>query len=237
MVASYLIRGEVDTLVKFNEVVFWVSFIPVIFVLLFAFYQGDFTNLLPVLQNKPSSYVTATWATINRFKGTEIIFLLLPFMKKKNKTSKILFNSLFFIGIFYILVVILSVTMFSAEQVKLMLWPGITMIKSIDIPGTFIERWEGIIMAIWTLFFFTTFTNIYYFSADILKNMVHIEDIKISSLLIMPFVYIIALYPENVVEVIDVGKILMPILFIINMVVIPIILFLISKSKLSKRKG
>lgn len=52
----------------------------------------------------------------------------------------------------------------------------------------------------------------------------------------MPFVYIIALYPENVVEVIDVGKNLMPILFIINMVVIPIILFLISKSKLSKRK-
>ncbi|MCS4463752.1 hypothetical protein JTT01_04195 [Clostridium botulinum] len=66
--------------------------------------------------------------------------------------------------------------------------------------------------------------------------MLHIEDIKISSLFIMPFVYIIALYPENVVEVIDVGKNLMPILFIINMVVIPIILFLISKSKLSKRK-
>lgn len=98
--ASYLIRGEVDTLVKFNEVVFWFSFIPVIFVLLFAFYQGDFTNLLPVLQNKPSSYITATWATINRFKGIEIIFLLLPFMKK-NKTSKILFNSLFLSGFLY----------------------------------------------------------------------------------------------------------------------------------------
>ncbi|MCW6111464.1 GerAB/ArcD/ProY family transporter [Clostridium sporogenes] len=236
IVANYLIRGEVDTLVKFNEVVFWVSFIPVIFVLLFAFYQGDFTNLLPVLQNKRSNYITATWVTINRFKGIEIIFLLLPFMKKKNKTSKILFNSLFFIGIFYILVVILSVAMFSTEQVKLMLWPGITMIKSINIPGTFIERWEGIIMAIWVLFFFTTFTNLYYFSADILKDMLHIEDIKISSLLIIPFVYIIALYPENVAEVIDIGRNLMPILFIINMVVIPIILLLISKFKLSKRK-
>ncbi|MCS4468869.1 spore germination protein [Clostridium botulinum] len=88
IVASYLIRGEVDTLVKFNEVVFWFSFIPVIFVLLFAFYQGDFTNLLPVLQNKPSSYITATWATINRFKGIEIIFLLLPFMKKRIKHQK-----------------------------------------------------------------------------------------------------------------------------------------------------
>lgn len=79
-----------DTLVKFNEVVFWVSFIPVIFVLLFAFYQGDFTNLLPVLQNKPSNYITATWVTINRFKGIEIIFLVLPFMKKRIKHQNII---------------------------------------------------------------------------------------------------------------------------------------------------
>lgn len=88
IVASYLIRGEVDTLVKFNEVVFWVSFIPVIFVLIFAFYQGDFTNLLPVFENKPTNYIKATWTTINRFKGIEIIFLLLPFMKKRIKLPK-----------------------------------------------------------------------------------------------------------------------------------------------------
>ncbi|EKS4343317.1 spore gernimation protein [Clostridium sporogenes] len=237
IVASYLIRGEVDTLVKFNEVAFWVSFIPVIFILIFAFYQGDFTNLLPVFENKPTNYIKATWTTINRFKGIEIIFLLLPFMKKKNKTPKVLFNSLFFIGVFYIFIVILSIIMFSTEQVKVMLWPGITMIKSIDIPGTFVERWEGIIMAVWVLFFFTTFTNTYYFSADVLKDILHIEDIKISSLLIVPFIYIIALYPENVAEVMSVEKSLMSILFIINIVVIPIILFAISKFKLSKRKG
>lgn len=100
IVASYLIRGEVDTLVKFNEVVFWFSFIPVIFVLLFAFYQGDFTNLLPVLQNKPSSYITATWATINRFKGIEIIFLLLPFMKKRIKHQKYYLTAYFLSGFF-----------------------------------------------------------------------------------------------------------------------------------------
>ncbi|MCS4524457.1 GerAB/ArcD/ProY family transporter [Clostridium botulinum] len=52
--------------------------------------SGDFTNLLPVLQNKPSSYITATWATINRFKGIEIIFLLLPFMKKRIKHQNII---------------------------------------------------------------------------------------------------------------------------------------------------
>ncbi len=117
-----------------------------------------------------------------------------------------------------------------------MLWPGITIIKSIDIPGTFIERWEGIIMAIWVLFFFTTFTNLYYFSADVLKDMLHIKDIKISALLIIPLIYVIALYPENIAEVIDMSRNLMPILFIINVVIIPIILFLISKFRLSKGK-
>ncbi len=101
IVANYLIRGEMDTLVKFNEVVFWVSFIPVIFVLLFAFYQGDFTNLLPVLQNKPSNYITATWVTINRFKGIEIIFLVLPFMKKRIKHQKYYLTA-YFLSEFFI---------------------------------------------------------------------------------------------------------------------------------------
>ncbi|MCR1935613.1 GerAB/ArcD/ProY family transporter [Clostridium tepidum] len=235
LVTGYLIRGEVDTLVKFNEVAFWVSFIPVIFVLMFAFYQGDFTNLLPVLQAKPANYINAIWSTINRFKGIEIIFLLLPFMKKKNKTPKVLVSSLFFVGVFYIFIVILSITMFSTEQVKIMLWPGITMIKSIEIPGTFVERWEGIIMAIWVIFFFTTFVNSYYFSADILKDVLNIEDVKISSLIIVPFIYIIALYPQNVAEVIDLEKNLMPIMFIINIVIIPIVLYFISKFRLKRR--
>ncbi|WP_251861584.1 endospore germination permease [Clostridium sp. Marseille-Q2269] len=236
IVGSYIIRGELDTLVKFNEVAFWISFIPVIFLLIFAIYQGDFTNLLPVLQAKPTNYITTTWTTITRFKGIEIVFLMLPFMKKKKKTLKVLVNSLFFICIFYILIVVLSVAMFSSEQVKLMLWPGITMIKSINIPGTFVERWEGIIMAIWVLFFFTTFTNSYYFSADLLKDILNMEDIKLSALLIIPFVYIISIYPENVAEVTDIGKNLMPILFILNIVVIPIILFIVSKFKSNKNK-
>lgn len=236
IVGSYIIRGELDTLVKFNEVAFWISFIPVIFLLIFAIYQGDFTNLLPVLQAKPINYITATWTTITRFKGIEIVFLLLPFMKKNKKTSKVLANSLFFICIFYILIVVLSVAMFSSEQVKLMLWPGITMIKSINIPGTFVERWEGIIMAVWVLFFFTTFTNSYYFSADVLKDILNMEDIKLSALLIIPFVYIIAIYPENVAEVTDIGKNLMPLLFILNIVVVPIILFIVSKLKSNKKK-
>ncbi len=58
-----------------------------------------------------------------------------------------------------------------------MLWPGITMIKSIDIPGTFIERWEGIIMAIWTLFFLLHLP-IYIIFSRYIKNMLHIDDIK-----------------------------------------------------------
>lgn len=234
LTSIYLIRGNLNSLVKFNEVVFWLSFIPVIFVLLFTLYKSDFSNLLPVFNNPPDSYIKGTIGTISRFKGIEIVFLVLPFIKNRKKTPKVLLKSLAFIGCFYIFITVLSITMFSKEQTKDLIWPGITMIKSIDIPGTFVERWDGIVMAIWVLFFFTTFTNSYYFSADIAKDIFKLKDIKIASAILVPFIYIVALYPENVAEVSRISKMIFPILFMINTIIIPIVLLITSNIKKSR---
>ena len=95
---------------------------------------------------------------------------------------------------------ILVLAVFSKAQSRILLWPTISMIRSLDIPGTFIERWEGIVMALWIFFYFTTFVNTYFFSSEIVKNVFKLKDIKLSSLLIMPIIYVVALYPENIAE-------------------------------------
>lgn len=237
LTAIYLIRGEIDTLIKFNEVTFWFSFIPVILILFFALYEIDFTNLLPIFNNSPQNYMKAINKTIIRFKGIEMVFLVVPFMKKKDKTPKVLLKSMIFIGLFYLYVVILSIAMFSTEQIKNMLWSGIVMIRSIDIPGAFVERWDGIVMAIWVMFFFTTFGNAYYFSADVLKDVFKIKDIKITAFLIAPSIYVISLYPQNVTQVYNISKNIQPYLFFITNVVIIIVLFILSKIKNKNKNG
>ncbi|WP_242975491.1 GerAB/ArcD/ProY family transporter [Clostridium liquoris] len=231
LMGTYLVRGEIDNLIKFNEISFWLMFIPVILVLIFSIYHVDFTNILPAFNNPPNSYAKGIIASINRFMGFQILFLIIPFVKDKKSINKVARKGIWFVVVFYIAVFILTVGVFGQNQTKILLWPVITMVKYINIPGSFIERWEGIIMSIWIIFYFTTFTNHYYFASDLLKKIFKFKDIKLSAAIIVPFIYLIALYPKNIAEAYVLTSKYSPIFFLINLIILPIALLLVSSSK------
>lgn len=235
--AIYLVRGEVGSLIKFNEIAFWVMFLPIIFVLLLTLNRTDFTNILPVFNSTPDEYIKALRSTIYSFGGIEIVYLVLPFMKNKKSISKIALKSIIFITLFYAVIVIFCLAVFAKEQTKTLIWPTITMIKSINIPGAFIERWEGVVMALWVVFYFTTFVNSYYLSADILKDIFKLHDIKLSSALIVPFIYTTALYPENIAELYDISNNILPYLAAFSSIILPLILFLRKPSRKEVKEG
>lgn len=233
LTGTYLVRGEIGDLVKFNEISFWIMFIPAFIVLALTTVNADFTNLLPVLNNKPSDYVRASKYILFCFGGIEIVYLILPYVKKKRNSLDVLKRSIIFVTIFYLIVMVLVLAVFSKEQSRVLMWPTITMVKSIDIPGTFIERWEGVVMALWILFYFTTFINTYFFSSEIIKNVFKLKDIKLSSPLIMPIIYVVALYPGNVAELYNLQlkskSVLSVSVFIF--VILPILILAVGKRK------
>lgn len=233
LTATYLVRGEVVDLVKFNEIVFWIMFIPVFIVFILIAVNADFTNLLPVLNNKPSNYFKASRYILFCFGGIEIAYLILPYVKNKKTSPRVLKKSIMFITIFYLIVMMLVLAVFSKEQSRILLWPTISMIRTLDIPGTFIERWEGVVMAFWIFFYFTTFVNIYFFSGEIIKTVFKLKDIKLSSLLIMPIVYVVALYPQNIAELytmqFNTPAVLLTAIFVF--VILPILILLVGKVK------
>lgn len=233
---SYLVRGEIDNLVKFNEIALGIMFIPIILVLVLTLNNLDFTNILPALDNKPINYIKGLTTAIYSFTGFELMYLFLPFAENKMTTNKSILKGISFVTLFYIIIVVFCIAVFSKEQTKILLWPAITMIKSINIPGAFIERWEGIVMAMWVLFYFTTFVNYYYFSADVIKDIFRLKDIKLSILIVIPFIYLIAMYPENIADLNNISRIGIPIFTSYILVILPLMLFLMNKFRKSKEK-
>lgn len=234
LVGSYLIRAEVDNLVKFNEIAFWLMFIPIGVVFIVCLYNVDFTNLLPVFDAKPISYITSLNASAYRFGGLTILFLILPLMKERLSAKKAIRGGILFTTVFYLITFILAIATFGEKQVSILLWPIISMIGNINIPGSFIERWEGIFMSIWIIFYITSFVNNYYFAADMTRKIFNLEDIKLGAAIIIPFTYLVAIYPKNVQDVSEISSLVSPILFLINIVLIPLAL-LIFKPR--KRRG
>ncbi|MGH4051906.1 MAG: GerAB/ArcD/ProY family transporter [Clostridium sp.] len=233
LTGTYLVRGEIGDLVKFNEISFWLMFVPAFTVLIFTAVNADFTNLLPVLNNKPMNYLSCSKYILFCFGGIEIAYLILPYLKNKNNSSRILRKSIMFVTLFYLVVMILVLAVFSKSQSKILLWPTITMIQSLEISGTFIENWEGIVMAFWIFFYFTTFVNTYFFSGEIVKNVFKLKDIKLSSLLIMPIIYVVALYPDNIAQLyaMQFRSVLVLLTALFLFVILPILILLVGKAR------
>lgn len=233
---TYLIRGGARSLINFNEISLGVMFIPLFIVLALLIGVGDYTNILPVLHNDPINYLKAFKYIAFSFGGMEITFFIIPLIKEKSKAKKILTRSIIFITFIYTLITIMVIAVFTKNQTSELMWPTITMIKSIDIPGTFIERWEGIVMALWILFYFTTFINSYYFSCHVLKEIFHLGHAKVSTVIIVPFLYFIAMYPKNISELFYLGDRVIPFIFIFNLVFLPIFLVVTGSFRTKNKK-
>jgi len=235
LIGVYIIRGGLDTIIRFNEIAFWLMFIPIIVVLFLLLNNSDFTNLFPIMSNKPIEYIKSLPVNIYIFKGFEILLLILPFMKVKSRVKKATFCSITFIMVFYVLIFIFTLAVFTKYQNSVLLWPTITMIKSINIPGSFIERWDGIVMTMWILFYFTTFINSFYFSSDIIKNVFNLKETKLSYIVILPFIYLAALYPENLLELNDFRGVFFQSFTMIMIALLPLITLI--KGFMSKAGG
>lgn len=237
LVGTYVIRSSVGDLVKFNEIAFGIMFCAIIFVMVFSLNRTNFTNVLPVLSSKPTDYIKAIQTTIYSFAGLQIIYLICPFVKNKKYIAKTVLKGIGFVTIFYVLVVIFTLAILTKDQSKIILWPTIAMIKCINIPGALIERWDGIVMSLWVVFYFTTFSNIYYLVSDITKDVLKLGNIKFSPIIIAPLIYCMAIYYPNIADVHSVlGKVDSTFGFI-ALILLPLLLYFISRLKQKKRKG
>lgn len=227
----YMVRGGTLSVVKFNEICFWLMFIPMCIIILLVLKLGDISNVLPIFQNKPIKYFEAIKPTIYAFGGFEIAYLLIPLLKSKRKAVKYLFLAMLFVGLFYTIIVVLVLSIFGAEETKILLWSPITMVKCIDIPGTFIERWDGVVMALWVIFYASTFINGLNFSTTLIKDTFLLKSKYTPLYILTPIIYLIALYPDNLKEIYSIGSTIVPVLALLVYIIIPIFIIICSKIK------
>ena len=200
-IGMYLSRGGLTNLVHFNEIVFWIMFVPIGIMLLLTLPAADFSNLLPIGGYPVKNYFLSSFEMLFLFNGFSMAFILIPYVKKKEKIKSVIFKSSIFITIFYIIIFILVSATLSYIQTADSIFPTITMLQSISSNSGILEKWDSLIMALWVIFYFTSFANIYYFASVILKDVFSIEDVRTSSMIYVPIVYLAAMLPENIIDV------------------------------------
>lgn len=201
LVTLYSVQGGISSIAKISEI--FLSPILIVIGLLILFNLNDvdmfrfrsiFSNgLKPIIIGIPSVYIT--------YLGYEVIYFLFPFTKNKGKLFK--YSAAGFIApiFIYTSLVFVTIGISGAKTTAKLVYPTIQLARRIVFPGSFIERFDIFFIIFWILAVFTTI-NIYLYMASIsVTRLIGLRNYKPFAFMLGPFVYIIAILPQNIIQI------------------------------------
>jgi spore germination protein len=206
LTTTYAVTKGVQGIVHLS--LMFIPFIIFVYLILLLFNMENMiiNELRPVLPMGVQSLVPALETTIFSFMGIEILFFLLAHMKASHLRTLPLNLGITFVTIFYVLIVVVSYTVMSVNGVKNTIFPTIGLAEEVEIVEGLIERFEPVMIVIWSMAIFNTMAIIHLLAVQTIKS----ELLKLKKGAWVPavvtfFAYIIAFIPNSIDEVFTLG--------------------------------
>ncbi|WP_243385332.1 GerAB/ArcD/ProY family transporter [Bacillus kexueae] len=233
-VGVYLVTGGMNAILKLFELYFPVIlfFFLLMFTLTITSFELD--NVRPFLGQGMKPVFNGGKVTTLSYVGFEVMFVVTAFMQTPKKAVKTTFIAISFIMILYTTLLVLIIGSLTVDEVRLLTFPTMEFVKSIEVEGFFLERFEAFFMIMWVITTFTTYAIYHYLASYGLSTMLK-QNFSQLSFVLLPVIYLLAIYPENINELFSFGDIIGQLSYII-IGVLPILLFIIAflRKKMNK---
>ncbi len=188
IVPAYMImRGGVQVIGRYAEIVFFVTLVLPILLLL-PLKDSHWIYLLPILKEgwMPILYTVKT--TIMAFLGFEMAFLFYPYLQNKKAAAKgiVIANALTMLV--YLQITLGCFVYFSPDEITKFLWPTLTLVKPIKF--SFLERMEIVYVSFYSFVFSTSAIPYLFFITDNLSQLCNKKDWQLPYLLLPLFVVV-----------------------------------------------
>lgn len=200
LIAAYAARNGIEAIGRLAELLFPLIMIPALILFGLVAVDADFSNLLPVFQASPIELVKAVPPSFFTFGGFEFILVFGVFLKDPKKAPKLMTIGIGVVLFVYIFIFGVTVAGFGTDQLAHMIWPTMSIFKTIDFPGLFIENVEGLVMVIWIFLVFMSTAVILLVKTILVGNLLRLRERDFFALPLVPIIYLIALFPQSLAE-------------------------------------
>lgn len=201
LTAVYLVRSGIESIARLSVIILPLSILPAVLVSLVAIPDLDFTYFLPILRTPLSNIVKVLPKVLFSFLGFEFIVFIGFFVKDNKNIKKSTIRTIVFVSVVNFIFTAISIARFGIAENKNLVWPVVTLFKSVDIPGTLLENVEVVIMATFLLSVFMTIAISYFGATFLLSRILKSKEQNYFALALLPLIYILSLIPENIVSV------------------------------------
>ncbi len=225
-VGVYLIVAGINPIARVFTILFPITLVIYFLVLCLSLKIFELDHLrpvlglgiLPVLKGIPSTFLS--------YSGFEFMLIWLAFMQQPQKAGKAALLGTLVSMIIYFITMVVVIGGLSVDETKTLLWPTLEVVREYEVMGLFIERFETFLLAVWIMQIFTTFVICYYMAS---LGLAQLFRKKLNSCIyfLLPVIFIIAMYAEDINGVFRLGDIIGYVAFIFGGA-LPIILLSVT---------
>ncbi|MDO3676248.1 GerAB/ArcD/ProY family transporter [Paenibacillus ehimensis] len=207
LVAAYLATGGINSIARLIELFFPVILIILAALIAFSFKEFDLDNIRPVLAEGLRPVWKGIPSSTFSYSGFEIMLVLSAFMQEPRDAVKSMLKGIGLVIPLYTLTVLIAIGTLTVEEVKTLPWPTMSVAKDIELPGGFFERFESLFSVLWVMSMYSTFVP-YYYVASLGMSHLFRRNFRTFIYLLFPVIYIIAMLPKKLNEVLSIGNFL-----------------------------
>lgn len=174
--------------------------VPGLLIIVLSFRNAEFINLEPIWGNNPSGFLLGILTLGTSFQGSFIMMMVIPAMRHPRKSLPAGVWGMLIAGVLYVMVVIASVSVFGADEIKLTLWPTLELAKMTSLPANILERLDALFLIAWVITVFTSLFSCYYFTVYAISKLFRLADQRMLSFFMLPIIFTLAVLPGNVVQ-------------------------------------
>ena len=226
-----LVRMGIEPITRAFGIYLFIIVFSVLFIFLVGFQGNDYSNLLPMLKTPIPKFISGLSTVIFAFSGFELLLIVFPYVRHPMDTVKVTFAAIGSITILYAVITIYCITKLGIDETKASIWPVMAMVKSIEMPGGFIQNLEGILSSLWVVFAFTSLIGFLYFFSVTAQGIFKHQDNKQFSSLSIPIIYLLALQGESVPEVMELSDKVLKYMATYTVIILPILMLIFSHIK------
>ncbi len=226
---AYVAYKGIETIGRFSVFVMSLTYLAIGAIFLFSLKDFDPTTAKPLFVGV-EPIVTAALNAYYVVMGIQITLVTYAFTPGGVKVTRAAFIALGLLWGLLILILISVSGIAGTEAAKTLNWPGILVLRLIEIPGTFVERTGLFILVTWTASVFCLCTVLLWgislfttqaFNFDMGKTKFFIVPVGLGS-------YWFSMFPQDYESVQDVALPIISAVGLVSTLVIPLILWIIA---------
>ncbi len=226
LTSSYATQKGINTVAQIAHITVIIAMVPLILVTALSTSYSSISNILPIFPLDIKGVLTTVPYALIGFFGFIILLFSNPYVEEHKKNLRENKKFLLTSASIYILCFFLVMFKFGQEEAKRLVWPFLSILKFLNIPGSFIENTEAVGISLNIICAFISLSIILYFTNLSLQKTLRTVDNGYFIYIQTPIIYMAACLLPGMNLVIRYIKIPIYVFLVINAIVLFILVII-----------